>query len=144
VLISTLDAAPVTDGLLPVLPLLLARHRLVLAAVEDTRIAELAAGRGDAEAVYAAAAAERTRSERAATGALLTRRGVRVVAAGPDELPPALADTYLGPQGLWSLTCANATVATCRKFVTKSPKTDGPRAPNPTRAPWSTATKGHR
>jgi uncharacterized protein (DUF58 family) len=95
VLVSTLDAAPVTDGLLPVLPVLLARHRLLLAAVDDTRVAQLAAGRGDAEAVYAAAAAERTRSERAATAALLTRRGVRVVAADPDELPPALADAYL-------------------------------------------------
>jgi uncharacterized protein (DUF58 family) len=95
VLISTLDAAPVTDGLLPVLPSLLARHRVMLAAVDDSRVAELAGGRGDAEAVYGAAAAERTRGERAATAALLTRRGVRVIAASPDELPPALADAYL-------------------------------------------------
>jgi uncharacterized protein (DUF58 family) len=95
VLISTLDAAPVNEGLLPVLPTLLARHRVVLAAVDDTRVAELAGGRGDAEAVYGAAAAERTRGERAATAAGLTRRGVRVVAADPDELPPALADAYL-------------------------------------------------
>ncbi|HEY3604407.1 MAG TPA: DUF58 domain-containing protein [Sporichthyaceae bacterium] len=95
VLISTLDTAPVNEGLWPVLPTLLARHRVVLAAVDDTRVAELAGGRGDAEAVYGAAAAERSRGERAATAARLTRRGVRVVAADPDELPPALADAYL-------------------------------------------------
>jgi uncharacterized protein (DUF58 family) len=95
VLISTLDAAPVSEGLLPVLPALLARHRVVLAAVDDPGVAAMAGGRGDAEAVYAAAAAERTRGERAATAARLTRHGVRVVAASPEELPPTLADAYL-------------------------------------------------
>ena len=95
VLLTGLDAAPVTEGLLPVLPTLVARHRLVLASVADPRVAEMAGGRGDAAAVYGAAAAERTRGERQHTAALLGRLGVEVVDAGPDELPPALADRYL-------------------------------------------------
>jgi uncharacterized protein (DUF58 family) len=95
VLITGLDAAPVTEGLLPVLPALVARHRLVLASVADPRVAEMAGGRGDAAAVYGAAAAERTRGERRHTAALLGRLGVDVVDAGPGELPPALADRYL-------------------------------------------------
>lgn len=95
VLVSGLDAAAVAEGLLPVLPALAARHRLVLASVADPRVLEMAGGRGDAAAVYGAAAAERTRAERRHTGALLARRGVEVVDAGPDELPPALADRYL-------------------------------------------------
>jgi uncharacterized protein (DUF58 family) len=95
VLISSLDAAPVAEGLLPVLPVLAARHRLVLASVADPRVAEMAAARGDAAAVYGAAAAERTRAERRHSAALLARRGVEVVDAGPEELPPALADRYL-------------------------------------------------
>lgn len=95
VLLTGLDAAPVTEGLLPVLPALVARHRLVLASVGDPRVAEMAGGRGDAAAVYGAAAAERTRGERRHTAALLGRLGVDVVDAGPEDLPPALADRYL-------------------------------------------------
>ena len=95
VLLTALDTAPVVDGLLPVLPTLTARHRVLLASVADTRIVALAGGRGSAEAVYAAAAAERTRGQRAHTASLLGRLGVDVLDAPPDLLPPALADRYL-------------------------------------------------
>ena len=95
VLFTGLDAAPVAEGLLPGLPALIRRHRVIVAAVADPRVAELAAGRGDSTAVYDAAAAETARAERRRTAASLTRRGVTVVDAVPDDLPPALADTYL-------------------------------------------------
>jgi uncharacterized protein (DUF58 family) len=55
----------------------------------------MAAERGDAAAIYDAAAAERARSERARVSALLRRLGVEVVDAPPDRLPAALADAYL-------------------------------------------------
>jgi uncharacterized protein (DUF58 family) len=96
VLLTDLNEAAVTEGLLPRLGPLAARHRLLIAAVADPRLDELAAGRQDAPAVYAAAAAERARSERARVAALLRRRGVDVVDAPPDRLAPALADAYLG------------------------------------------------
>jgi hypothetical protein len=51
----------------------------------------MARGRGDAEAVYDAAAA----AERGSAVARLGRRGVAVVDAVPEEPPPALADRYL-------------------------------------------------
>jgi uncharacterized protein (DUF58 family) len=95
VLLTGLDAAPVEEGLLPVLPSLTARHRLLVAAVADPRTAEMAQGRGTAQAVYEAAAAERTLAERRQVTALLGRQGIDVVDALPDELPPALADRYL-------------------------------------------------
>lgn len=95
VLLTDLNAAALSEGLLPRLPLLTSRHVLVVGAVADARLDELAAGRGDAPAVYAAAAAERARAERAAMAALLRQRGVTVVDAPPDRLPPALADAYL-------------------------------------------------
>lgn len=95
VLVTGLDAPVLESGLLPRLPLLTARHRLLLAAVSDPRVAEMARGRGDAQAVYEAAAAERAIAERRRMTALLARRGVDVVDAVPDELPPALADRYL-------------------------------------------------
>jgi uncharacterized protein (DUF58 family) len=95
VLLTGLEAAPMEQGLLPVLSSVTARHRLLVAAVADPRIEQMARGRGDSEAVYEAAAAERAIAERRQVTALLARRGVEVVDAVPDELPPALADRYL-------------------------------------------------
>ncbi|GAA3541259.1 DUF58 domain-containing protein [Amycolatopsis ultiminotia] len=95
VLLTGLEPAPLEDGLFPVLGSLTARHEVLLASVADPRVAEMARSRGDAEAVYEAAAAERTLAERESAVARLTRRGVRVVDAVPEDLPPALADRYL-------------------------------------------------
>ncbi|NHC13040.1 DUF58 domain-containing protein [Motilibacter deserti] len=95
VLLTGLEATPVEEGLLPVLGRLLHRHTVLVAAVSDPRVAELADARGDAATVYAAASAERARAERARLVELLRRRGVEVVDALPDELAPALADRYL-------------------------------------------------
>jgi uncharacterized protein (DUF58 family) len=95
VLLTDLNAAALAEGLLRHLPLLASRHVLLVGAVADPRLDELAAGRGDAAAVYAAAAAELARADRAAVAARLRQRGVTVVDAPPDRLPPALADAYL-------------------------------------------------
>jgi len=95
VLLTDLNPAALSEGLLPHLPLLASRHVLLLGAVADARLDELAAGRGAAAAVYSAAAAERARTDRARLAAQLRQRGVTVVDAPPDRLPPALADAYL-------------------------------------------------
>jgi uncharacterized protein (DUF58 family) len=95
VLLTGLDAAPLEEGLFPVLAKLTARHQLIVASVADPRVAEMAAGRGDAEAVYDAAAAERVLAERRQATARLERHGVEVVDAVPEDLPPRLADRYL-------------------------------------------------
>ncbi|MEC3978812.1 DUF58 domain-containing protein [Amycolatopsis sp. H20-H5] len=95
VLLTGLDAAPLEEGLLPVLASLTSRHQLLIASVADPRVAEMASARGDAEAVYNAASAERTLAERRQVTARLGRYGVDVVDATPEDLPPALADRYL-------------------------------------------------
>ncbi|MFF1872618.1 DUF58 domain-containing protein [Kitasatospora herbaricolor] len=95
VILTGLDAAPVEDGLLPLLPLLTKRHEVVLASVADPHLDELAAGRGTLDAVYGAAAAEQTRADRRHTAERLTRFGVTVLDAPPAALAPALADAYL-------------------------------------------------
>ncbi|WP_031159302.1 DUF58 domain-containing protein [Streptomyces durhamensis] len=95
VLLTTLDAAPVEEGLLPVLPQLTQRHTLLVASVADPHIARMAEARGDAEAVYEAAAAAQAQSERQRTAEQLRRHGVTVVDATPEDLAPALADAYL-------------------------------------------------
>lgn len=95
VLLTDLNPAAMAEGLLPTIPALAARHRLLVAAVADPRIDEMAAARGAAASVYEAAAGEHARSERARVRALLRRRGVEVVDAPPERLPSALADAYL-------------------------------------------------
>ncbi|MFJ9694269.1 DUF58 domain-containing protein [Kitasatospora sp. NPDC101183] len=95
VLLTGLDAAPVEDGLRPLLPLLTKRHEVVIASVADPQLDVLAAGRGTLDAVYGAAAAEQTRADRRATADRLGRHGVTVLDAPPTQIAPALADAYL-------------------------------------------------
>ncbi|GAB2630446.1 DUF58 domain-containing protein [Streptomyces capparidis] len=95
VLLTGLDAAPVEEGLLPVLPRLTHRHEVLIASVADPRLEEMARARGTLDRVYEAAAAEQTRAERRHTSHRLSRHGVTVVDAPPSTLPPALADAYL-------------------------------------------------
>jgi len=95
ILLTDLNPAAIEEGLLPRVHALASRHRLLVAAVADPRLEEMAAARGDTAAVYDAAAAERASSERARVSALLRRRGVDVVDAPPQRLPSALADAYL-------------------------------------------------
>jgi uncharacterized protein (DUF58 family) len=80
---------------LPELRAVAARHELLVGAVTDPRAAELAAGRGDAQRVYSAAAAEKSLAERRSLSSALTRFGATVVDEVPGKLPPALADAYL-------------------------------------------------
>lgn len=95
VLLTSLDAAPIEEGLLPVLTRLTHRHTVLVASVADPHIAQMTTARGSAEAVYEAAAAAQAQTERTRTAEQLQRHGVTVVDAVPDSLAPALADAYL-------------------------------------------------
>jgi uncharacterized protein (DUF58 family) len=95
VLLTPLEPAAVEEGLLPVLPVLVARHRVVLASVHDPELERLAEARTGLDEVYAAAAAEQTLARRRATAGLLDALGVAVIDVPGDALPPALADHYL-------------------------------------------------
>jgi uncharacterized protein (DUF58 family) len=95
VLLTDLNASALDEGLMAVLPQLTAKHQVLLAAVADPRVEQLAAGRADAAQIYDAAAAERSRNDRRAIASRLRRAGVDVVDAAPEELAPELADHYL-------------------------------------------------
>jgi uncharacterized protein (DUF58 family) len=95
VLLTTLEAAPIEEGLLPVLPQLTKRHTVLVASVSDPRTEAMTHARGTAEAVYEAAAGTQTQAQRRRTGEQLQRQGVTVVDANPENLAPALADAYL-------------------------------------------------
>ncbi|WP_328399951.1 DUF58 domain-containing protein [Streptomyces sp. NBC_00390] len=95
VLLTSLDAAPIEEGLLPVLPQLTRRHTVLVASVADPHIEQMSHSRGSIEAVYDAAAATQAQSQRRRTAEQLQRHGVTVVDTTPDKLAPALADAYL-------------------------------------------------
>lgn len=95
VLITPVEAATVQQGLVPVAARIAQDHPLVIASVSDPALATLAAGRGDVDAVYRAAAAEKARLERTAIMHALERTGAVVVDAPPSRAPQALADSYL-------------------------------------------------
>ena len=73
VLVTQLDESTLADDILPVLPTLTSRHRVVVASVEDPSLRVLAEARGDAEEIYTAAAAE---------AELLTTTSLRTLCAG--------------------------------------------------------------
>jgi uncharacterized protein (DUF58 family) len=96
VIFTSLDAGPIESGLLPVLPQLTRRHPVVIAAVGDPRIAEMARNTHETvSGVYEAAAAAQHEAERHQTMTRIKKLGVTVVEAPPEELPPTLADAYL-------------------------------------------------
>jgi uncharacterized protein (DUF58 family) len=95
VLLTPLEPAAVEESLLPVLPVLVAHHRVVLASVQDPELGRLAEARSGLDEVYAAAAAEHALARRRATADLLQALGVAVLDVPADSLPPTLADHYL-------------------------------------------------
>jgi uncharacterized protein (DUF58 family) len=94
VLLTPLEPSAVEDGLLPVLAALTRHHRVVLASVRDPELEQLAGALATLDEVYDAAAAEQVIGRRRHTAGMLRALGVDVVDA--DDLPPALADHYLG------------------------------------------------
>lgn len=95
VLLTSIDSAGASRGLLSVLPQLTRRHTVVVASVTDPGVLRAAAERGDREQVYRAAAAERALLDVARVSAAVRRLGAEVVTDAPAQLPPALADRYL-------------------------------------------------
>ncbi len=99
VLLVALDRAPMEEGLLPALPLLTARHTVIVASVRDNAVG---AGpdqdpllRTDAEDAYQRAAVAREELDRAQVAARLARMGAHVVDADAATIAPRLADAYL-------------------------------------------------
>lgn len=95
VIFTTLDPSALGEGLLPVLPQLVAKHTVIVAAVHDPSLEVLAASRGGAGDLHTAAAAERTLAELDRARTALTRYNVHVVDTAVDTFASAVADRYL-------------------------------------------------
>jgi len=104
VLFTALEPGALAEGLLPVLPKLAARHKVVVAAVHDPALDALASappgGPGD---VYAAAAAHRALAERDRVRTALVSYGVDVVDAPVGMFASRVADAYLALKAIGRL-----------------------------------------
>jgi uncharacterized protein (DUF58 family) len=97
VIFTALDTAPMIAGLLPLLPKLTARHKVIVAGVRDplvTRLAQLPDGAKIAD-VHRAAAAQRVLAERDRVRDVLAHSGATVVDADADTFAGKVADVYL-------------------------------------------------
>lgn len=100
VLLVSLDRPGMEEGLLPALPVLTARHTVIVASVRQPDVSGGPATSGpshrvDAAHAYHRAAEAKAALDRAAVTTRLARMGVRVVDAEPADLAPRLADAYL-------------------------------------------------
>jgi uncharacterized protein (DUF58 family) len=95
VILTGMDGAAITEGLIPVLAPVRRKHKIVVAAVSDPRVDELVARRADAAEAYAAAAAEADQARRGRTASALRDLGLSVVHSPPHTFAPDLADHYL-------------------------------------------------
>ncbi|GAA0451301.1 lipoprotein [Actinoplanes capillaceus] len=97
VIFTALDTAPMIAGLLPILPKLATRHKVIVAGVRDpivTRLAELPADAGATD-VHQAAAAHRVLAERDRVRDVLAHSGATVVDADAGDFAARVADVYL-------------------------------------------------
>jgi uncharacterized protein (DUF58 family) len=104
VLFTALEPGAIAEGLLPVLPRLASRHKVVVAAVHDPALDRLAAAPpATAGDVYTAAAAHRALTERDRVRTALVRYGVDVVDAPAELFASQVADAYLALKAIGRL-----------------------------------------
>ena len=95
VLFTTLDPGALGEGLVPVLPNLVSRHTVFVAAVHDPAIDALAAIRDSAGAIHTAAADVRGLTELTRVRSALSRLGITVVDEPAQTFASAVTDKYL-------------------------------------------------
>ena len=96
VVITELSPEPISETLLPALPLVLRDHLVVVAGLRDPEVDRWAHGTPeDADAAYRKAAALAALDGRARAAARLRGLGATVIDEVPARLPGALADAYL-------------------------------------------------
>lgn len=104
VLFTDLVERSVMDPLIDAIPVLLARHVVVIAAIRDPVIEALAQARPDTSAeAYDKAAAAQFLAWRQATAGLLRRMGAPTLDLHPHELTGGVADEYLRLKALGRL-----------------------------------------
>ncbi|WP_296191679.1 DUF58 domain-containing protein [uncultured Microbacterium sp.] len=95
VVITAADSPAAARGLLLALPPLALRTRVVVASVRDLALDQAATSRTTSEDVWLAASAERSIIDAERVAQAVVQLGADAIAAGPEDLPPRVADRYL-------------------------------------------------
>jgi uncharacterized protein (DUF58 family) len=96
VVFTALEPGALGEGLLPVLPKLVARHQVLIAAVHDPALAALASTPvASADAIYSAAAGTRALMERQKISTALSKNGVTVLDCPAHIFASRVTDAYL-------------------------------------------------
>jgi uncharacterized protein (DUF58 family) len=96
VVFTALEPGALGEGLLPILPKLVARHQVLVAAVHDPALQELASTPAtDAAAIYSIAAGTRALAERQRIASALSRNGVDVLDCPSETFASQVTDAYL-------------------------------------------------
>lgn len=96
VVFTALEPGALGEGLLPILPKLVARHQVLIAAVHDQALRDLAATAPEGtQAIYSIAAGTRGLAERRRIASALTRNGVDVLDCPADTFASQVTDAYL-------------------------------------------------
>lgn len=95
VLFTSLEPGGITESLLPALPALAARHKVIVAAVSDQEVGRLRRARESRLDIYRAAAAEQALSERRKVAAALARHNVDVIDVPVESFASEVVDKYL-------------------------------------------------
>lgn len=95
VLVTSVDATVATSGLLPLVEVCRRRSQVIVATAHDQELDEMAEGRGDADVLHLAAAAERERLHIHGLESELNRAGAKVVRGTAEQLPLQVCNVYL-------------------------------------------------
>lgn len=95
VLLTGMEAGLDRSQIMPTVEALSSRHQVLLASAMDPEISSLTEKVDTPENAFLAAAAMADSEERRQAGDLLSLLGAQVLLSTPNQLPPAVADTYL-------------------------------------------------
>lgn len=95
VLLTAQDEPAAARGFLGSLPGLAGTAHVLVGTVTDADLTARVAARATVGEVYRAAATEQTIADADLVAQAVTRAGAEALAAGPDDLPPRIADRYL-------------------------------------------------
>lgn len=95
VLLTAFGVGTISDGLLQTLPALTRKRQVLVAAIDEPRLENLGSENNPQSELYLHSAQERARLEKNAIAKTVRRLGAHLVTADSENLPAAVADTYL-------------------------------------------------
>lgn len=95
VLLTSFGVGTISDGLLQTLPALTRKQQVLVAAIDETKLHISNSATNSQNQIYLQTTQERAKLEKIAIAKTVRRLGAHLVTANSENLPTAVADTYL-------------------------------------------------